>query len=92
MLANPERYRTLGEMTAFCEDFSLRMQQGGDDYVHARQWLDQYWTVDEYLLIKLCLEGRLDDLYAEAFEVLAPCCRRPRTPSTRGWHSPTRSA
>jgi hypothetical protein len=72
MLADPERYRTLGEMRGFCEDFSMRMQQGGDEYVHARQWLDQYWTVDEYLFIKLCLEDRLDDLYAEAFEVLAP--------------------
>ncbi|HET9852467.1 MAG TPA: hypothetical protein VFP56_08175, partial [Candidatus Limnocylindrales bacterium] len=71
MLADPERHRTLGEMRGFCEDFSLRMQQGGDEYVHATQWLDQYWTVDEYLLIKLCLEARLDDLYAEAFEVLA---------------------
>jgi hypothetical protein len=72
MLAAPERYPALGEMRAFCEDFSRRMQQGGDEYVHAPQWLDQYWTVDEYLLIKLCVEDRLADLYAEARDVLTP--------------------
>ena len=70
--ADPERYPTLGEMRAFCLDFAGGCSSGGDEYVYSQDWLDQYWTVDEYLLIRLCLEGRLDDLYAEAFEVLAP--------------------
>jgi hypothetical protein len=72
MLADAERSPTLAEMRAFCEDFARRMQRGGDEYVHSEDWLDQFWTVDEYLLIKVCLEDRLADLYAEAREALTP--------------------
>jgi hypothetical protein len=70
--ADRERCPTLAEMHGFCLDFAERMQQGGDEYVYADDWLDQFWTVDEFLLIRLCLEDRLADLYAEAREVLAP--------------------
>jgi radical SAM superfamily enzyme YgiQ (UPF0313 family) len=72
MLADPERSPTLSEMRAFCEDFAGRIQRGGDEYIHSEDWLDQFWTVDEYLLIKLCIEDRLADLYAEARDALAP--------------------
>jgi hypothetical protein len=59
-------------MRAFCEAFAERIQRGGDEYIHSEDWLDQFWTVDEYLLIKLCIEDRLADLYAEARDALAP--------------------
>jgi hypothetical protein len=59
-------------MRAFCEDFAERIQRGGNEYVHSAEWLDQFWTVDEYLLIKLCVEDRLADLYAEARDALLP--------------------
>lgn len=72
MFADTERYPTLAEMRAFCEDFAEGIQRGGDEYVHSEDWLDQFWTVDEYLLIKLCVEDRLADLYAEARDVLTP--------------------
>ncbi|MDT7570875.1 MAG: putative methyltransferase [Actinomycetota bacterium] len=72
MLADPERCPTLAEMRTFCDDFARRIQRGGDEYIHSEDWLDQFWTVDEYLLIKLCLEDRLADLYAEGLEALAP--------------------
>jgi hypothetical protein len=72
MLADPERHPTLAEMRAFCEHFAERMQHGGDEYVYSEDWLDQFWTVDEYLLIKVCLEDRLADLYAEARDALTP--------------------
>jgi radical SAM superfamily enzyme YgiQ (UPF0313 family) len=72
MLAEPERSPTLAEMRAFCEAFAERIQRGGDEYIHSEDWLDQFWTVDEYLLIKLCIEDRLADLYAEARDALAP--------------------
>ena len=71
MHSDAERSPTLAEMRAFCEDFAERIQRGGDEYVHSEDWLDQFWTVDEYLLIKLCVEDRLADLYAEARDVLA---------------------
>ena len=70
--ADPERYPTLGEMRRSASTSREQMQQGGDEYVYSQDWLDQYWTIDEYLLIRLCLEDRLDDLYAEAARSLAP--------------------
>ena len=66
------------------------MQDGGDEYVYSPDWLDQYWTVDEFLLIRLCVEDRLADLYVEAEDALAACCRRRPPGSTRGARSPTR--
>lgn len=70
MFADAERCPILAEMRTFCEDFAERIQRGGDEYVHSEDWLDQFWTVDEFLLIKVCLEGRLADFYAEAREAL----------------------
>jgi radical SAM superfamily enzyme YgiQ (UPF0313 family) len=70
--ADPEQCPTLAETRGFCLDFAGRMQKGGDEYVYAEDWLGLFWTVDEYLLIKLCLENRLADLYAEAREALMP--------------------
>ncbi|MDX6388658.1 MAG: putative methyltransferase [Gaiellaceae bacterium] len=68
--ADADRCPTLAGARAFCLDFAERMQRGGDEYVHSADWLDQFWTVDEFLLIRLCLEDRLSDLYAEAREAL----------------------
>ncbi len=70
--ADPQQCPTLAEMRAFCLDFAEKMQQGGDEYIYSEDWLDQFWTIDEYLLIRLCLEDRLADLYAEARETLTP--------------------
>ena len=70
--ADSDRCPTLAELRGFCLGFAERMQQGGDEYVYAEDWLDQFWTVDEFLLISLCLENRLADLYAEAREALMP--------------------
>lgn len=72
VLADPDRCPTLAEMRSFCLDFAGRMQQGGDEYIYSEDWLDQFWTIDEFLLIKLCVEDRLADLFAEARESLMP--------------------
>jgi radical SAM superfamily enzyme YgiQ (UPF0313 family) len=70
IFAGSDRCPTLAQLRSFCLDFARRMQGGGDEYVYAEGWLDQFWTVDEFLLIKLCLEDRLADVYAEAGEAL----------------------
>jgi radical SAM superfamily enzyme YgiQ (UPF0313 family) len=69
--ADPVDHPTLGEARRFCLDFAERMQGVGDEYVYSPDWLDQYWTVDEFLLIKLCVEDRLSDVYVEAEDALA---------------------
>lgn len=81
VVADADRCPTLAEMRSFCLDFADGMQRGGDEYVHSADWLDQYWTVDEFLLIRLCLEDRLSDLYAEARDTLAPLLPA----ATEGW-------
>jgi radical SAM superfamily enzyme YgiQ (UPF0313 family) len=69
--ADPVGHPTLGEARRFCLEFAERLQDGGDEYVYSPDWLDQYWTVDEFWLIKLCVEDRLADLYVEAEDALA---------------------
>ena len=63
---------TLAELRGFCLDYAGRMQQGADEYILSTEWLGQYWTIDEFLLIRLCLEDRLADVYREAAHALAP--------------------
>ncbi len=60
----------LGEIRDFLLDFAARIQEGGPEYVYSEEWLGIYWPADEYVFLRLTSEGRLDDLYAEAGEVL----------------------
>jgi hypothetical protein len=71
-------------------DFSMRMQRGGDEYVHARQWLDQYWTVDEYPLISSASRAGWMTCTPKRSRSWPPAAGGHR-PSPRGWHSLTRS-
>ena len=38
------------------------MRKGGEEFIHAPQWLDIYWPPEEYALIKLCAENKLSSL------------------------------
>ncbi len=69
--ADEARFPVLGEQRAFCLDFAERLQRGEGEYVLSPDWLGSHWTVDEYLFIEMCLDGRLDELHREAEEVLA---------------------
>ena len=69
--ADETRFPVLGEQRAFCLDFAERLQRGEGEYVLSSDWLGSHWTVDEFLFIKLCLDGRLDELHREAEEILA---------------------
>jgi radical SAM superfamily enzyme YgiQ (UPF0313 family) len=47
------------------------IQGGGPEYVQSKEWLNIWWPADEYLLIELVVESRLDAFYAEAERLLA---------------------
>ena len=47
------------------------MREGGDEFIHAPEWLDIYWPPEEYALIKLCVENKLEDFYREAEQALS---------------------
>src|SRR3989454_6405874 len=56
----------LAEMQSFFRAKARDIQSGGPEYCHSGRWLDIWWPADEYMLIKLCAEERLDAFYREA--------------------------
>lgn len=63
-------YPLLGEIRDFLLDFARRIQEGGPEYVYSAEWLGIYWPADEYVFLKLTADGKLDEFYAEARELL----------------------
>jgi radical SAM superfamily enzyme YgiQ (UPF0313 family) len=66
-----ERYPVLADIKRFFIDKARDIQAGGAEYCHSPEWLDIFWPADEHVLIKLCVEGKLDRFYAEAESLLA---------------------
>src|SRR5438046_9990494 len=66
-----ERYPVIADIKRFFIDKARDIQQGGAEYCHSAEWLDIFWPADEYILIKLCVEGKLDRFYTEAESLLA---------------------
>ncbi len=66
-----ERYPVLADIKRFFVDKARDIQGGGAEYCHSAEWLDIFWPADEYVLIQLCVEGKLDRFYAEAESLLA---------------------
>lgn len=64
------QYPLLGQIRDFLLDFARRIQEGGPEYVYSAEWLGIYWPADEYVFLKLTADGKLDDFYAEARELL----------------------
>jgi radical SAM superfamily enzyme YgiQ (UPF0313 family) len=65
-----ERYPAIAEIKRFFADKARDIQQGGAEYCHSSEWLDIYWPADEYVLIKMCVEGRVKAFYDEAEALL----------------------
>jgi radical SAM superfamily enzyme YgiQ (UPF0313 family) len=65
-----EEYPLMAETRTFFEKMARAIQSGGPEYCRSRDWLDIWWPADEYVLIKLCIQGKLDKFYAEAGELL----------------------
>jgi len=57
----------LSEIYKFFANFARDIQEGcSGEYFHSEEWLDIYWPSEEYILIKLCIENKLEDFYREA--------------------------
>ncbi|MHB8619037.1 MAG: B12-binding domain-containing radical SAM protein [Chloroflexota bacterium] len=61
---------TLAEVRSFFEGKARDIQSGGEEYCPSEQWLGIWWPADEYMLINLAVDGKLDAFYAEAEELL----------------------
>jgi len=60
----------LSEVRSFFAEKAKDIQNGGPEYCAATAWLNIWWPADEYILIKLCFEGKLGAFYRETEEVL----------------------
>ena len=46
------------------------MQNGGPEFVSSEKWLNIWWPPDELAFIRAVTEGKLDDFYEDAKEIL----------------------
>jgi tRNA A37 methylthiotransferase MiaB len=60
----------LGEVRQFFLDKARDIQQGGAEYCRAPEWLNIWWPTDEYIFIKMVIEGRLEAFYQQTEEAL----------------------
>lgn len=67
---NLAEYPILAEVRSFFLEQARNIQNGGPEYVHSKEWLNIWWPADEYILIKLVVESRLDAFYQEAERLL----------------------
>lgn len=61
----------ISEICSFFTEKAREIQRGGPEYCHRKEWLNIWWPVEEYIMIKLCVEGTLGKFYKEAEEMLA---------------------
>ncbi|MBL8994827.1 MAG: hypothetical protein JNM63_15885, partial [Spirochaetia bacterium] len=59
-------YPTLAEVRSFFIQMAKDIQAGKPEYHHSKEYLDIFWPADEWILIKLISEKRIDHFYAEA--------------------------
>ncbi len=62
----------MGNLLAFMQERARAIQAGQPEYVPSVEWLEMWWPLDEYLLIRLMREDLLDSFYAEAAQLLEP--------------------
>jgi len=70
LTASEEQYPVVYGVRDFFDSEARSMQQGGPEYVYAKQWLGIYWPADEYMFIKLTAETKLQKFYEEAERLL----------------------
>jgi radical SAM superfamily enzyme YgiQ (UPF0313 family) len=68
--ASPESFPILAEIQAYFTRRATSIQNGGPEYAPAAPWLNIWWPDDEYVLIKLAAENKLDQFYQEAEELI----------------------
>jgi radical SAM superfamily enzyme YgiQ (UPF0313 family) len=70
MDADAERYPLVAEISAFFDDEARAIQDGAPEFKFSPQWLGIYWPADEYVMIELAVNDRIDAFYDEAGQLL----------------------
>lgn len=63
---DPCSFPGLADVQRFFTEKARDIQNGGVEYCHAPDWLNIHWPADEYILIRLAIEGRLTPFFGEA--------------------------
>ncbi len=64
-------FPVLSEINRFFSQTGRDIQAGKQgEFIYSEEWLKIYWMPDEHILIKLCREGKLEDFYKEAGQLL----------------------
>jgi len=61
-----ESFPVLNDIRLFFQARAQIIQDGGPEYIHSEEWLNIWWPIDEYVLIRLCVEDKLHQFYQEA--------------------------
>lgn len=67
---NLENFPVLSDVREFFRNEARKIQNGGIEYVHSKEWLNIWWPADEHIMIKLCVENKLGLFYQEAERLL----------------------
>jgi len=60
------RYPIFFDLYSFFTNKAIAVQNGDLEYCPSKEWLNIWWTTDELILIKLCVENKLTMFYEEA--------------------------
>ena len=61
-----DSFPVLQEVKAFFQEHARAIQKGGPEWALSDRWLSIWWPPDEYALIKLCIDNKLEQYYREA--------------------------
>lgn len=62
----PSHRPVFSEIRQFFITKAQDIQHGGPEYCHSPNWLNIWWPADEFILIRLCIEQKLEKFYQEA--------------------------
>jgi len=65
-MVKSDRYSKISEILTFFIEKAKEIQNGGCERVASKEWLNIWWPADEYVFIKLYVEGDLAVFYEEA--------------------------
>ncbi|MCP5098342.1 MAG: B12-binding domain-containing radical SAM protein [Chloroflexi bacterium] len=74
--ANKDKFPVCASLKTLFEEQARAIQAGAPDYVPSEKWLQLWWPVDQYALIQVATEEKLDDLYDEAEVALSQLLQR----------------
>jgi radical SAM superfamily enzyme YgiQ (UPF0313 family) len=68
---NFDEYPIFSELVLKLKEHAEQLVEGGDEYFSSEDWLPLWWPVEEYMLIKLVHDNKLNAFYDESFKLFS---------------------